>query len=91
MKVEDLEGWPPRPSDAYEAGETAPTTQQAILTGAATEHRNWVTFTCSFGGKNHTYDFEAPDKAFALQLKEIVQENGGKSLSEIGNIEIPAD
>jgi hypothetical protein len=50
-----------------------------------------VRFTCSFGDEDHAYDFEAPDQTFALQLKEIIKGNSGKTLFEVGDMEIPGD
>jgi hypothetical protein len=61
------------------------------LKGTATSHRNWVRFTCSFGDEDHTYEFEAPNQTLALRLKEIIQGNCGKTLFEVGDMEIPAD
>jgi len=90
MKVRDLEGWPPQPGGPFEPFYFVPASEQAIVKEVITSHRNWVTFTGSFGGKDLTYDFETPDKTFALQLKEIIKANTGRTLLEIGNIDIPS-
>jgi hypothetical protein len=50
-----------------------------------------VRFTCSFGDKDHTYEFQAPDQILAMQLTEIIKGNSGKTLFEVGDMEIPAD
>jgi hypothetical protein len=81
VKVRDLVGWPP---DSVHGS-------SYVLKGTATSHRNWVRFTCSFGDEDHTYEFEAPDQTLALRLKEIIQGNCGKTLFEVGDMEIPAD
>lgn len=88
MKVRDLEGWPPRPAGPYQSTDSAPAGEQAILKEVVRSHHNWVTFVCSFDGELHTYDLEAPDRTDALQLEKILKNNPGKSLSEIGEIEI---
>jgi hypothetical protein len=41
--------------------------------------------------KEQTFDFEAPDKTSARQLKEIIINNKGKSLIEVGEVELPTD
>jgi hypothetical protein len=81
VKVRDLVGWPP---DSVHGS-------SYVLKGTATSHRNWVRFTCSFGDEDHTYEFEAPDQTLALRLKEIIQGNCGKTLFEVGDMEIQAD
>jgi hypothetical protein len=91
MKVRDLAEWPPQPSGFYKASYRAPMTEQAIVKEVVRSHHNWVTFVCSFEGNDHTYDFEAPDQAFALQLRSIFLNNMGKTLFESGDIDIPAD
>jgi hypothetical protein len=91
MKVRDLAEWPPQPGGFYKASYQAPATEQAIVKEVVKSHHNWVTFTCLFGGNDHTYDFEAPDLTSALQVKSVLESNIGKTLFEIGNMDIPAD
>jgi hypothetical protein len=87
MKVRDLDGWPPRPAGPNQSVDSAPAGAQAILKEVKS-HRNWVTFVCSSDGKLETFDLEAPDRTDALQLEKVLKSNQGKSLSEIGEIEI---
>jgi hypothetical protein len=91
MKVRDLAEWPPQTGGFYKASYQAPTSEQAIVKEVVKSHHNWVTFICSFDGHDHTYDFEAPDLTYATLLKNILEKNIGKTLFEIGNIDIPAD
>jgi hypothetical protein len=65
--------------------------EHAILKNVVRSHHNWVTFVCSFDRDDHKYDFEAPDKSDALQVEKILKGNIGKSLLEIGEIEVPSD
>jgi hypothetical protein len=81
VKVRDLVGWPPDPARG----------SSYVLRGTATSHHNWVRFTCSFADKDHTYEFETPDQTLALQLTEIIKGNSGKTLFEVGDMEIQAD
>jgi hypothetical protein len=87
MRLRELEGWPPQPSGFHDGSYIVPTIQQAILKEVVRTHHNWVTFVCSFEGKNQTYDFEAPDKGDALRIEKILKNNAGKSIFEIGEIE----
>jgi hypothetical protein len=89
MRIRELPGWPPQPGRFFDRSFTVPTTEQAILKEVVRSHHNWVTFVCSFGGHDHTYDFEAPDREYALQIERILKNNIGKSLFEIGEIVIP--
>jgi hypothetical protein len=91
MKIRDLAEWPPQPGGFQGSSYTVPTIEQAILKEVVKSHHNWVTFVCSFEGNDHTYDFEAPDKEAAFQIEKTLKENIGKSLFEIGEIEIPND
>lgn len=91
MKVRDLAEWPPQPGGSYPPSYPVPTTEQAIVKDVVKSHHNWVTFTCSFDGNDNTYDFEAPDLTYAKHLKSILERNIGKTLFEIGNMDLPAD
>ena len=91
MKIRDLAGWPPEPGGAFENFESWPTSGQAILKQVLDAHHNWVAFICSFEGKPHSYDFETPDKATALRVKDILNHYIGKSLLAVGEADIPDD
>jgi hypothetical protein len=91
MRIRELPEWPPQPGGFFDRSFTVPTTEQGILKEVVRSHHNWVTFVCSFDGRDHTCDFEAPDHEYALQIEQILKNNIGKSLFEIGEIEIPLD
>jgi hypothetical protein len=91
MKVRNLAAWPPQSGGFYMPSYRVPTTEQAIVKDVGKSHHNWVTFTCSFDGNDNTYDFEAPDLTYAKHLKSILERNIGKTLFEIGNMDLPAD
>jgi hypothetical protein len=89
MRVRDLQGWPPARDSL--TGERVLNGDRVTLKGTASSNRNWVRFTCSLSDKEETFDFEAPDKTYARQLKEIIIINKGKSLIEVGEVELSAD
>lgn len=86
MKLRELEGWPPQPGAFHDGSYIVPTFEQAILKEVVRTHHNWVTFVCTFEGKDHSYDFQAPDKGDALRIEKILKSNIGKSIFEIGEI-----
>jgi hypothetical protein len=91
MKVRELDGWPPQSSGLQKGSHAAPTINQATVKEIVGSHHNWVAFVCSFDGNDSTYDFEAPDKDDALRIEKILKNNIGKSLFEIGEMDIPSN
>ena len=89
MRVRDVENWPPEPSGIYRKTLALPSAEQAIIQKVLYMFDIWITFSCGFEGKDHTYDFQTLDKATPPRLKVVLENNIGKSLSSIGEIEIP--
>ena len=89
MRVRDLENWPPEPSGAYKATFVLPSAEEAIIQKVLHMFDIWITFSCGFEGKDHTYDFQSLDNRTPARLKVILEDNIGKSLFSIGEIEIP--
>jgi hypothetical protein len=89
MKVSDLQGWPP--THDILTGKRMPDSAHVILNGTASSNRSWVRLTCASSERQTTFDFEAPDKTSARQLKDILIANKGKSMVEVGEVELPAE
>jgi hypothetical protein len=89
MRVRDLENRPPEPSGACKATFVLPSAEQAIIQKVLHMFDIWITFSCGFEGKGHTYDFQSLDNGTPPRLKVILEDNIGKSLFSIGEIEIP--
>ena len=89
MRVRDLENWPPEPCGVYESKFVLPSAEQAIIQKVLYMFDIWITFSCGFEGNNHTYDFQTLNNGTPRRLKVILEDNIGKSLSSIGEIEIP--
>ena len=51
---------------------------------------NSVTFTATFGGKQFTYDYEVANSKVAKNLAEALARNTGKTVSQLGAIEVDA-
>jgi hypothetical protein len=90
MRVRDLDNWPPDPCGVYKTTIVPPLAEQAIIQKVLHMYDIWITFTCEFEGNDHTYDFQTHDKITPPKLKIILEDNIGKSLFSVGDIEIPA-
>jgi hypothetical protein len=89
MRVSDLEHWPPEPCGVYKATFALPSADQAIIQKVLHIYDIWITFSCEFKGNYHTYDLQTHDRMTPPKLKIILEDNIGKSLFSIGEIEIP--
>ena len=89
MRVSDLEHWPPEPCGVYKATFALPSADQAIIQNVLHIYDIWITFSCEFEGNYHTYDLQTHDRMTPPKLKTILEDNIGKSLFSIGEIEIP--
>jgi hypothetical protein len=89
MRVGDLENWPPEPCGVYRTTFVSPSPEQAVIQRVLHLYDIWITFICEFEGNCHTYDFQTHDKETPPKLKVILEDNIGKSLFSIGDIEIP--
>jgi hypothetical protein len=89
MRVRDLENWPPEPCGVYKTTIVLPSAEQAIIQKVLHTYDIWITFSCEFEGIDHTYDFQSHDRITPAKLKVILEDNIGKSLSWIGDVEIP--
>lgn len=81
--------WPPQSSGAYSQSHKSPLPEEAIIEKVIYCRNGWLTFVCQFEGNLSVYDFEASE-ATCEGVKLILEENVGKSLASIGEIELPA-
>ncbi len=91
MRVRDLKKWPPKARGAYSGWRLVPSPEQAIMKKVVHTKNDWIIFSSEFEGELYAFDFEVPDDTTLLKVKAILEENVGKSLSFIGEIEIPDD
>ena len=80
QRVMDLPGWPPDGGGAYGRGDIFPSSQEVTIKEVFRVMENKITFTCSFGAKDLSYDFSAPDEKTAEKLAVILKANTGKTL-----------
>jgi len=90
IRVMDLPDWPPQPGGRYDGSYRVPTSEQAILKSSERTSGSFVTFVCEFEGKEHTYDLEVKNDELARKLEKVLRANVGKSIMQIGFLEIEA-
>ena len=89
MKLRDIQGWPGRPGGAVNRPHKAPTNEQAMLKEVLPWRGSQVTFKCEFEGKPHSYDLKVTDASLAARIEKELRENIGRSVTEIGELEVP--
>jgi hypothetical protein len=89
MRVRDLEDWPPEPCGVFKTTFVLPKAEQAIIQKVLHMFDIWITFSCEFKGRDLTYDFQTLNEGMPPRLKVVLENNIGKSLSSIGEIELP--
>lgn len=88
MKVCTLKGWPPNPDGIPDAFNKLPSPDEAIIYKVIYCRLEWLTFICEFGDELYAYDYHGEDTETCEALKRILEENAGKRLSSIGEIEL---
>jgi hypothetical protein len=90
MKIKDLPNWPPKPEGAFNASSKSPTSDQAVLKELVRVQDNSVTFTASFEDKQFTYHYDVPNSKLAKNLAEVLARNIGKTVMQLGAVEVDA-
>jgi hypothetical protein len=90
MKIKDLPNWPPEPRGPFNASYKSPTSDQAVLKELVRVQDNSVTFTATFEAKQCTYDFEVANTRVAKNLAEVLARNIGKTVTQLGAVEVDA-
>ena len=91
MKVKDYQGiasWPPLPGGAFTGGEPFPLDQSVLITKVFPVVNEFVTFTCQFYGKEHTYDLQMSDGATAEGFALWLGRHTGKSIEQFGEFRL---
>jgi hypothetical protein len=90
MKIKDLPNWPPEPGGPFNASYKSPTSDQAVLKELVRVQDNSVTFTATFEAEQFTYDFEVANSRVAKNLAEVLARNIGKTVTQLGAVEVDA-
>ena len=89
MMLRDYKGivdWPPLPGGAYSSVQPFPADEASVVLKEVFPVANeFVTFTCIFGGSDHTYDLRTEDEALAGELARWMSQYIGRKLSDFGD------
>ena len=91
MKVKEYPGiasWPPLPGGAYAGTEPFPLDQTVKITEVFPVVNEFVTFTCEFQGRQHSYDLQMADKPTAKGFAMWLQRHTGKELEQFGEFRL---
>jgi hypothetical protein len=86
--VRELPGWPPGPGGAHRPGAYFPNAHEAVVNEMFPLRENALTFRCIFNGDSYSYHYFAESEKIARQLHALVQKNIGKTVAELGDLEI---
>lgn len=88
MKIRELANWPPEPGGSYNHTDWDAPSGYAALREVVRVEANLVTFTVFSGNHEATCDFWAADQGIAKALAKVLRGNGGKTLIELGDLEL---
>jgi hypothetical protein len=92
MRIMELPGWPPQPSNGYKSGDVSPSPIEEVTIEAVRRViRKSVGFSGRFQSRTIGYTFVAPDEKTADKIAAILSDYVGDKLSSIMSIEIPSD
>lgn len=81
--------WPPQPGGAYQRGDEFPMdVSTVVVTKVFPVVNEFVTFTCEFKGRLHTYDLQTADKETAAGLAYWLGQMVGETLDKFGEFQL---
>lgn len=91
MKVKDLLDWPPDSFSRVGHGKTPTHADDVTIADKITVFNDSVTFNCIYRNETVLCRFPVRDPSLRTKLARIFEDNQGKILLTIGEIDIPAD
>ena len=91
MRVSELPNWPPLPGGAYESGWRFPMAGETVVDELIPLWDHTVTFCGLYEGHLHSFHYQAASEKIALQVQTLVGENLGKTVAELGELEIEGE
>jgi predicted metalloprotease with PDZ domain len=91
MRVKDYPGiadWPPQPGGAFRSGQRFPADEKVLITKIFPVMSEFVTFTCSYDGAEHTYDLRLTDRATAEEFARLLSRHVGATLEVFGDFRL---
>ena len=80
--------WPPQPGGAFTPGQAFPVDEKVMITRVFPALDEFVTFTCEFRGKQHSYDLQTSDNGMAKELSRLLERHVGKTLEKFGEFRL---
>jgi hypothetical protein len=81
--------WPPQPVEIFSGyGFEPPRTAEIVLVRVVEEEGAAVTFHCRHARGGCRYQIETEGEEFAARLRALLARNVGRTLSELGDLEI---
>jgi hypothetical protein len=88
MRIGELADWPPEPGGSYSHTDWDAPSGYARLKEVIRVQGDLVTFTVFSGNHEATCDFRAAGEGLAKKLADVLRENTGKTLTELGGLEL---
>jgi len=91
LRLRELENWPPQPGGPYDSYTRIPVGGEGRVDEVFPVLENGVTMRGDFEGRSHSYDYHAPSEEVADRVHKIVAQNLGKTVRELGELEIEVE
>ena len=91
IRLRELPYWPPEPGGIYDSQSHFPLGGEAVVTEVFPVLYKTVTFRGIFEGRPHSYLYVASDQRTAQKIYDLIAVNRGKTVSELGELEIEVD
>lgn len=80
--------WPPQPGGAFTPHQAFPFDEKVLVTEVCPVVTQFVTFTCEFQGRQHTYDLQTTDTVTAKEFARLLNRHKGKTLEKFGEFRL---
>ncbi|HEY4838779.1 MAG TPA: hypothetical protein VIH72_09235 [Candidatus Acidoferrales bacterium] len=91
IRVRELHNWPPTVGGAHASGSVFPQGGEGRVDNVLSVDGSEVIFSGEFGGHVPTYHFFAADEKIAKKVRALIAENLGKTVAELGELEIEVE
>jgi|SRR5215469_16788885 len=91
IRLRELPHWPPEPGGAFDSQSQFPLGSETVVTEVFPVLYKAVTFRGIFEGRPHSYLYVASDEKTAQKIHEAIAANQGKTLAQLGELEIETE
>lgn len=90
VRMRDLPGWMPRPIESVTISADASAVENGTIDHVLRVQDDHIVFACKFKKHAVYFGLNVPDPETGKRVAKLLRRNQGKTLSSIGNVEIPA-